>query len=365
MSNENNEFTFAQLIDSYIEERPELQKNTVRNYAALKQKLFHWGNKSGLSQNIFDYDILAVKNPMERAAKISQFKSFWNKFRESLEKDYSLSPQTRNQYRTVMASILNHAENNFGVMIKMPEKEKAPKYKDRKRELPESVVTYLFGLSPAHHWAVNVAKLALYTCWRVGDLVEIEADDLTLGDFLGERVYFITRQTQKTGKIMKTPVPVSLINDMMRRNNVAPGNKLVKYPKNTMHGLPKKIKPREVAEQMRSLFNSTQFLRDQKVEVVNTAGQMVTKPLWQIERPMHLLRSAGASYLIARGLTPSAVAKWFTGHEAAQVLTDHYITTEDFTGSKELFRDRFAVTHIKNADKAMAIFDKDFSNEEE
>jgi integrase len=298
--------------------------------------------------DLMEYDILTEVNPLERRRKIQAFNTFWTSFTAYLQ-EAGLVAQTRNSYRQIVKAILNYAKAQYGIMVMMPSIEKTVKYKDRKRILDEAVVTHLFSLPSSHHWAVNVVKLALYSCWRIGDLVSIETDDLTEGEFLGERVYFITKVTKKTKKIMKTPVPVTLIRDMMRRYNVAPGDKLIKFPNK------RKITERDVIEQVRSLFNSNQFLREQKVQTVNTQGDVINVPFWTVNRPMHLLRSAGASYLISNGLTPEAVAKWFTGHESALVLANHYVTSENFMGAKELFRDRFAVTHIKNADKAMAI----------
>ena len=361
----SNSITFIEMIESYMEDKKDvLQKNTIQNYKALKHKLFVFGQSTGFSQNIFDYDIFGITDPMVRNERIKAFTAFWNAFIASLQNEYKLTVTTRNQYRQILHAIVKYAESQYGTVIKIPSAEKQVKYKDRKRELPQEVVNYLFNLSPSHHWAVNLAKLALYTCWRVGDLLKIEADDITEGEFLGEKCYYITRTTGKTKKPMKTPVPIALIKNMMRRNAVSPGDKLVKFAENTMHGLPRKLTDKMITEQIRSLFNSTQYLRDQKIQAINAEGKIITLPLWKIQRPMHLLRSAGASYLIANGLTPEAVAKWFTGHENSQVLSNHYVTTENFMGAKELFRDRFAATHIKNADKAMKIFDNEGEEEE-
>lgn len=343
---------FTDMIDSYLEDN-QLTPKTVTNYRAVRHKLELYQKATGANLNVLDYDILAVKDPLERREKIKGFTALWNNFTGFLKDEYGLSVQTRNTYRLIFHAVVKYSENQFGIAMKMPPVEKAVKYSDRKRELSEAVVNHLFGLYPGHHWAVNVVKLALYTCWRVSDLVQIKADDIVKGEFLGEPCYFVARVTKKTGKPMKTPVPIKLINSILRTNNVQPGDYLIKFPNGN-----KRITERILTEQVRSLLNSNQFLREQKIVVLNVDGQAIEQPLWTVHRPLHLLRAAGASYLIAHGMTPDAVAKWFTGHESSQVLKDHYITSDDFTGAKQLFRDRFASTFLKQGDYVQGIFDQ-------
>ncbi|NBW19350.1 MAG: site-specific integrase [Caulobacteraceae bacterium] len=352
----SSEMTFQYMIKSYLEDSPDLKPNTVRNYNAVLRKLEKYAQVSGVSLNVLEYDILNVQDPMMRREKIKAFNAMWNGFTLYLKTEHKLVVQTRNTYRQIFHAIVKYSEKQFGVRIVMDSREKAMKYSDRKLELKDDVVRHLMTLNPGLHWTVNICKLALYSCWRVSDLIQIRVDDLVLGEFLGQKCYYISRVTQKTGKPMKTPVPVGLIRDIMRRNGCMPGDLLLRHPSGRV------LTAVGVVDGVRTLFNLNQFLRGQTVTVFNVDGETIQQPLSMVNRPMHLLRAAGASYLIQRGMTPDSVAKWFTGHESSQVLKDHYITGDNFTGAKELFKERFAVANIRQSDDVNRIFDEHFQN---
>lgn len=349
--------SFVKMIDAYLSENT-LTKKTRTNYNVVRRKIEYYVNRSGLSMNLFDYDILAVQQH-ERRSRIVAFAQFWNGFMDYCREEKSLSVTTRRTYRQIFHAVLSYAENQYGVKVQMPKGESCIKWGDRKKELPMNVVEHLFSLKPSHHWAVNIVKLALYSCWRVSDLLALTADDIIEGDFMGQKCYYMCRLTKKTKKPMRTPVPIGLIRSIMRTNNVGPGEHLVKYPTLTRRNTYKKIDEKELTQQVRSLLNSNQFLRDTKITAVNVEGEFITKALYMVDKPMHLLRSAGISYLVQNGLTPQAIAQWFSGHESIKVLEDHYVTTSDFTGAKQLFRDRFVSTHLKQGDALQKYFDEE------
>ena len=341
--------TLDDLFNSYFEEN-QLEKRTLVNYRAVQVKLQMYAKYSGEEQaDLTQWDILGVPAELRRE-RIKGFQDYVRGFLSWIKEFHNIASATRRNYFVIIRTMVNHAKNGYGIMLQMPKEPRAPKH-DAKLVLSDLVVRHILTMNPGKHWGVLIAKLALYTCWRINDLLAIETDDIQYGTFMGQPCMYITRMTKKTKKIMKTPVPVSLIREIMRRYHVSPGEKLLKHPAGLV------LTDNRCVELVRAMLNSDQFLRSQTVTGLNVDGNVVQTPLHRVHRPMHLFRSAGASYLIQRGMTPESVARWFTGHENKKVLNDYYVTTDNFTGAKELFQERFILPHLKDADKLQNIFD--------
>ena len=340
--------TLDQLLQSYFDEN-ELEKRTLVNYRAVKHKLELYSKLKGKTYDVKEWDIMNVPTE-QRRERIKAFQNFVKEFLEWCRDFHHLGPTTRKTYFRIIRLAVGHARRDYGIELSLP-KEPRLAIQDRKIALPDNVVRHILGMNPGKAWGVLIAKLALYTCWRVSDLLSITADDITEGTFMGQPCMYITRMTKKTKKIMKTPVPRGLIREIMRRYDVSPGEKLLKHPTGLV------LTENRCVDIIRAMLNSDQFLRAQTVEAMNVYGNVIQMPLWKVHRPMHLFRSAGASYLIRRGMTPESVARWFTGHQNKTILNDYYVTTDDFTGAKELFQERFILPHLSDGDKLQEIFD--------
>jgi len=344
-----NKIDFNYLFDSYFSDL-ELEKRTLTNYKAVQHKLVMYDRHKGLDINLADWDIMGI--PVEqRRERIKAFQSYIKDFMDWCKNFHCLGSHTRRTYMKIIRTGVNYARRDFGIELSMP-KEQRRQDKIPKIKLPDAVVRHIFTMSPGKHHGVLIAKLALYSCWRVSDLLEITTDDLKDGEFMGQPCTYLIRMTKKTKKVMQTPVPRKLIREIMRRYHVSPGEKLLKHPTGLV------LTESRCVEIIRAMLNSDQYLRRTTVTGINIDGQSVETPLWQVARPMHLFRSAGASYLVKRGMTPESVARWFTGHENKRILNDYYITSDDFTGAKELFKERFIAPHLSDGDKIQEIFDE-------
>lgn len=341
--------TFNDLFDSYFEEN-KLEKRTLVNYRAVQHKLvmYHKFKKTDFP-DLTQWDILAVP-AAQRRERIKAFQGYIKDFMSWNRDFHCLGSVTRKTYVRILGTMCMHAKRNWGVELNLPKEERLPTI-DKKIALSDQVVRHILTMNPGKHHGVLIAKLALYTCWRIGDLLSITADDLTEGHFMGQPCMYITRVTKKTKKVMKTPVPRNLIREIMRKYHVSPGDKLLKHPTGLV------LTDNRCVEIIRAMLNSDQFLRSQTVTAINIYGNAIEIPLYKVHRPMHLFRSAGASYLIRRGMTPESVARWFTGHENKKILNDYYVTTDDFTGAKELFQERFILPNLSEGDKLQEIFD--------
>lgn len=342
--------TLDDLLQSYFTEN-DLEKRTLVNYRAVQNKLrLYAAYKSSEQPDLMQWDILGVATE-HRRERIKAFQDYVKEFLNWCRDFHKLSPTTRKTYFRIIRIAINHGRRDYGIELSLPKEPRLPLEKDRKIALSDTVVRHILSMNPNRHWGVMIAKLALYTCWRISDLLSITADDITEGTFMGQPCMYITRMTKKTKKVMKTPVPRSLIREIMRRYNVSPGDKLLKHPTGLV------LTENRCVDIVRAMLNSDQFLRAQTITTVNVYGNVINLPLHQVHRPMHLFRSAGASYLIKRGMTPESVARWFTGHENKRILNDYYVTTDDFTGAKELFQERFILPHLSDADKLQEIWD--------
>lgn len=347
---EKERIDFDTLFNAYFSDN-ELEKRTLTNYKAVQHKLRMYDLHKGYVISLAEWDIMGV--PVEqRRARIKEFQVYIKDFLAWCKNFHRLGAHTRRMYGRVLSMMCNYARRDFGIELTMPKLEKLSfNDKNAKIALPDNVVRHIFTMNPGKHHGVLIAKLALYTCWRIGDLLEITTDDLKDGVFMGQPCTWIMRITKKTKKVMQTPVPRKLIREIMRRYHVSPGEKLLKHPTGLV------LTENRCVEIIRAMLNSDQFLRRTTVQGINIDGQTIEIPLWQVHRPMHLFRSAGASYLVQRGMTPESVARWFTGHENKKILQDYYITTDDFTGAKELFKERFILPHLSDGDKLQEIFD--------
>ena len=344
---QNIDFNF--LFNAYFED-VDLEKRTLTNYKAVQHKLDMYDKHRGLVINLSDWDIMGV--PVEqRRDRIKAFQGYVKDFLSWCKDFHCLGSHTRRMYFRTIRMAVNYARRDFGIELTMP-KEKRANDKVPKIKLPDAVVRHIFTMNPNKHHGVLIAKLALYSCWRVGDLLSLTTDDLKDGEFMGQPCTYLIRMTRKTKKVMQTPVPRKLIREIMRRYHVSPGEKLLKHPTGLV------LTEARCVEIIRAMLNSDQFLRRTTVTGINIDGQSVETPLWQVSRPMHLFRSAGASYLIKRGMTPESVARWFTGHENKRILNDYYITSDDFTGAKELFKERFILPQLADGDRLQEIFDE-------
>ena len=343
---EKVDFNF--LFDSYFAEN-ELEKRTLTNYRAVQHKLNMFDKNTGRDINLADFDIMGI--PVEqRRERIKAFQDYVKAFMTWLKDFHKLGTVTRRLYIRTIRMIVNYARRDFGIELTMP-KEKREAAQFAKLKIPDNVVRHILTMNPGRHHGVLIAKLALYTCWRISDLLEICTSDLKDGEFMGQPCTWVMRMTKKTKKVMQTPVPRKLVREIMRRYHVSPGEKLLKHPTGLV------LTEARCVELVRAMLNSDQFLRRTTIQGTNIEGETIEIPLWKVHRPMHLFRSAGASYLVQRGMTPESVARWFTGHENRRVLQDYYITSDDFTGAKELFKERFILPHISDGDKLQEIFD--------
>lgn len=324
------------LIEAITEvaEGGHLKENTLRNYKALIRKLeVYYANKGkDFTINLEEYDLLSVKGT-ERRNIIQAFNSHMNDFQLFLATTGASSAQTRNSYLAILKTVFNHVFNNYGYQLPNFKKEKTIDYSERKTELPKGVVTRILQMPMSAHWIVPIAKLALYSCWRTSDLCQLTGDDVKLGEFMGQPCYYLIKVTKKTGVPMRTPVPTGIIKYLLRQNPI-PGGKLLYHPKF-------KVDERKLVEVMRKLFAKDQYLQRQNYVSFDVSGKPVTKLLSQIHRPMHALRGAGASMLIEKGMTPQAVAKWFTGHKSLETLQKHYVTSDNMTMAQDILKERF------------------------
>lgn len=340
---------FDYLFNAYFEDNT-LEKRTLTNYKAVQHKLRMYDLHKGLDINLSNWDILGV--PVEeRRERIKAFQSYIKDFLLWCKEFHCIGSHTQRMYSKVVRMAVNYAKRDFGIELSMP-KEHRRQDKIPRIKLPDNVVRHIFTMNPSRHHGVLIAKLALYSCWRVSDLLALTTEDLKDGQFMGQPCTYLIRMTQKTKKVMQTPVPRKLVREIMRRYHVSPGEKLLKHPTGLV------LTENRCVDIIRGMLNSDQFLRRTTITGINIDGQSVETPLHQVARPMHLFRSAGASYLIQRGMTPESVARWFTGHENKSILQEYYITSDNFTGAKELFKERFIAPHLSDGDKIQAIFDE-------
>lgn len=318
----------------YIETKA-IKENTKRNFRALVKKLQTFEVNTGKVFDFEKYDLMAVKG-VERREKIKEFKALWGEFMEFSKTVGANTTQTRNGYVNQMKTIIGWVSKDYGYIIPKPEPEKQVSYSERKVGLPTNVVNRIINLPMSMHWAVPVLKLALYSCWRVSDLVELNQQDVKLGEWMGQQCYFLIKLSKKTGKPMQTPVPTGIVKYLLRKNAM-PDEKLIQHPEG------RALDERLLVQAVREVFYKDHYLRVQMILQYNTEGKAVEIPFPQINRPMHAMRAAGASLLIEKGLTPDTVAKWFTGHRTLNTLRDHYVTSDDITNASDLLKNRFVL----------------------